>query len=57
MINQVVEFLAGKDHYNNFKNFSANGGLYGLVGGTELRVVQEINNKPVTNQLLLLTKK
>jgi SAM-dependent methyltransferase len=57
VINEVVEFLAGKDHYNNFKNFSANGGLYGLVDKAELQVVQEINNKPATNQLLILTKK
>ena len=57
MLNEVVEFLAGKDHYNNFKNFIANGGLYGLVDKAELRVVQEINNKPATNQLLILTKK
>ena len=56
-LNEVVEFLAGKDHYNNFKNFTANGGLYGLVDGVALRVVQEINNKPATNQLLILSKK
>jgi SAM-dependent methyltransferase len=57
LLNEVVEFLACKDHYNNFKNFSANGGLYGLLDGAELRVVQEINNKPTTNQLLVLSKK
>jgi len=57
VLNEVVEFLAGKDHYNNFKNFTANGGLYGLVDGVALRVVQEINNKPATNQLLILSKK
>lgn len=57
VVNEVVEFLAGKDHYNNFKNFIANGGLYGLVDEAELRVVQEINNKPATNQLLILSKK
>jgi hypothetical protein len=57
LLNEVVEFLAGKDHYNNFKNFSANGGLYGLVDAAELRVVQEMNNKPATNQLMVLTTK
>ncbi len=57
VLNEVVEFLAGKDHYNNFKNYTANGGLYGLVDRLALRVVQEINNKPATNQLLVLTTK
>ena len=57
VVNEVVEFLAGKNHYNNFKNFISNGGLYGLVDKAELRVVQEINNKPATNQLLILSKK
>jgi demethylmenaquinone methyltransferase/2-methoxy-6-polyprenyl-1,4-benzoquinol methylase len=56
-LNEVVEFLAGKDHYNNFKNFVANGGLHGLVDGAELQIVQEINNKPATNQLLILSQK
>ena len=57
VLNEVVEFLAGEDHYNNFKNYTADGGLYGLVDRLALRVVQEINNKPATNQLLVLSKK
>jgi len=56
MLNVVVEFLAGKDHYNNFKNFVANNGLTGLVEKSGLNIIKEINNIPVTTQLLVLNK-
>ncbi|MDP2362713.1 MAG: class I SAM-dependent methyltransferase [Ignavibacteria bacterium] len=56
LINEIVEFLAGKEHYNNFLNFVANNGLYGLIDKAGLKIVQEINNKPVTSQLLVLSK-
>jgi SAM-dependent methyltransferase len=55
-INEIVEFLAGKNHYDNFKHFVANNGLYGLIDKTGLKVVQELKNKPETNQLVVLAK-
>lgn len=55
-LNVIVEYLAGKDHYANFKDFVANHGLFGLVKRAELKVISEIKNKPVTSQILLLTK-
>ena len=56
LLNEIVEFLAGKDHYTNFKDFNANNGLHGLVHRADLKVISEIKNKPVTSQILLLTK-
>ena len=56
VLNVIVEYLAGKEHYTNFKNFTANHGLIGLVKRADLKVISEIKNKPVTSQILLLTK-
>ncbi len=55
-LNVMVEYLAGNEHYTNFKDFTANHGLIGLVKRTELKIMSEIKNKPVTSQILLLTK-
>lgn len=54
VLNEVVEFAAGKDHYKNFKNFVANNGLYNLAAKAGLKVIKEIKNKPATSQLLVL---
>lgn len=56
-LNEVVEFLAGKEHYCNFKNFVADNGLYRLIDKTELKVIREIKNKPATSHLVVLTDK
>jgi len=55
-INEVVEFLAGKEHYTNFKDFAANGGLIRLAENAELKIISEIKDKPVTSQVLVLSK-
>lgn len=57
VLNEVVEFLAGKEHYNNFKNFVANKGLSGLVDKAGMQIVAELKNVPSTSQVLVLTKK
>ena len=56
LLNEVVEFLAGNEHYSNFKHFVANNGLAGLVDNAGLKIISETKNKPVTSQLLVLTK-
>ena len=55
VINEVVEYLAGNEHYNNFKDFVAKGGLMGLANKANLKVYSELNNTPVTSQLLIIT--
>lgn len=55
-LNEVVEFLAGNEHYSNYKHFIANNGLQSLVNKAGLKVLIEIKNKPVTSQLLVLSK-
>lgn len=54
MLNRVVEFLAGNEHFNNFKHFISNGGLSGLSKAAEMNILAEIKNKPQTSQILVL---
>lgn len=56
VLNEVVEFLAGKEHYTNFKDFVKIGGLQSLTKQAELKIISEIKNKPSTIQIALLTK-
>jgi len=56
VLNVIVEYLAGKEHYTNFKDFAANGGLIRLAENAGLKIISEIKNKPVTSQLLVLSK-
>jgi demethylmenaquinone methyltransferase/2-methoxy-6-polyprenyl-1,4-benzoquinol methylase len=53
-VNFVVEFLAGKDHFNNFKNYVKNGGINYLADQTGLKKIKEIKNRPQTSHLVVL---
>ena len=52
-INVIVEYFAGKDHYNNFKSYVKNGGLDYLVRKANFKKVFEIKNKPQTAHLVV----
>ncbi len=53
-INVLVEFLAGKDHYTNFKSYVKNGGLDFLISEAGLSKIKEIKNKPQTAHLIVV---
>jgi SAM-dependent methyltransferase len=52
ILNIIVEYLAGREHYNNFKNYISQRGLPGLIDRTDLRILEEIKNKPATSHLI-----
>jgi SAM-dependent methyltransferase len=55
-LNRVVEFAAGKDHYNNFKSFVASGGIAGAAAENGLKITKEIKNIPATSHIAILKK-
>jgi SAM-dependent methyltransferase len=55
-LSQGIEFLAGKEHYRNYKSFVANGGIYQLADKAGLKVINEISNYPLTNHIVVLEK-
>ena len=56
LLNEVVEFAAGSEHYRNYKNYTANGGIKYLANKAGLKVITEIKNHPQTSHLVLLMK-
>ena len=53
-INIIVEYLAGSDHFNNFKNYVKNGGINYLAKEANLKIIREVKNKPQTAHLVVL---
>jgi len=51
---KTVEFIAGKEHYRNFKSYEANGGIQYLADNAGLTILKEIKNH--TNQIAILSK-
>lgn len=56
LLNEIVEYVAGKEHYSNFKTFIAENGIKGLSERTGLKIVNEIKNSPSTSHIVVLSK-
>lgn len=54
VLNEIVEFLAGREHYTNFKNFVADDGLSGLTKKANLNIISDIKDTPITSQIFVL---
>ena len=55
-LSEVIEFIAGTEHYRNFKSYVAKGGIHYLADKAGLKVVEEITNHPASNHLVVLVK-
>ena len=51
---KTVEFIAGAEHYRNFRTYEANGGIQYLADKAGLSVLKEIKNH--TNHIAVLSK-
>ncbi len=54
ILNEAVEFAAGKDHYKNFKLFVKQGGLNSLIKENNYEIVKEIKNIPLTSHIVMV---
>lgn len=54
LLNEAVEFIAGKEHYTNFKNYERNGGLISLAEKSGLEIVREFKNHPTTAHIIVM---
>ena len=55
-LSEVIEFIAGSDHYKNYKSYMSTGGLFYLANKTGLEIINEVSNNPLTNHLVILAK-
>lgn len=56
LLSEVIEFIAGAEHYRNYKSFLANGGIKYLANEAGLKIINEISNHPLTNHIVILAK-
>jgi hypothetical protein len=56
LLNEIVEYAAGRDHYKNYKSFMANGGIKTLAAKAGLQIIFEKENRPYTSHLVILSK-
>ena len=52
----LIEFLAGKEHYRNYKSYMADGGLTFLAEEAGLKIMDELSNHSHTNHIDILEK-
>ncbi len=53
LLNEAVEFAAGRDHYKNFRLFVYNGGITSLIKENNFEIEKEIKNRPLTSHIVL----
>lgn len=55
-LNEVVEFMAGPEHYRNYKNYMTNGGIYFLAREGGFDIISEVKNSPSASHIVVLTR-
>ena len=56
ILNEAVEFLAGWEHYRNYKSFLRHNGIEGLAKSYGMKITREIKNAPLTSHIALLSR-
>ena len=55
-ISKTIEFLAGREHYRNYKTYMAKGGIHYLASAAGLKIIDEIKNRPSASHIAILVK-
>lgn len=56
IISNIIEFIAGREHYRNYKTYMAAGGIHYLAAKAGLRIIDEIENHSYSNNIVVLSK-
>ena len=57
LINEVVERVAGRDHYRNFRSYVARGGITGEIATMDMTLLHECKGTPRTSHLVVVQAK
>jgi SAM-dependent methyltransferase len=55
-LSELIEFIAGREHYRNYKSYMENGGIYYLADKAGLRIIDDIKNNSFSNHIVVLGK-
>jgi SAM-dependent methyltransferase len=53
LLDEVIEFVAGREHYRNFRTYVSGDGLRGLVSRAGLRIDHEITDDPPSSHIVV----
>lgn len=56
VLNEIVEFAAGGEHYRNYKNYVNEGGIKAIAAKAGLKILSETKNTPAASHLVVLSK-
>ena len=56
-LTEIIEFVAGSEHYKNFRSYEANGGIHYLADKAGLSILLEIKNQKSGNIIAVSSKK
>ncbi len=56
ILSKFIEFMAGREHYRNYKSYMANGGIYYLAEKANLNVIYEAHGQKSINHIVVLFK-
>jgi len=54
LVNGLIEFIAGKEHYQNYKSYISAGGLKFLADRAGFKIVYEMKRHAFNNHILIL---
>jgi SAM-dependent methyltransferase len=55
-LSELIEFVAGSDHYRNYKSYMADGGMEFLADSAGLRINSEIKNQNLPGYIVTLSR-
>lgn len=54
LLRDVVEFIAGPEHFRNYRSYLANGGIHNLAHEVGLRIIKDISDSHSSYQIVIL---
>jgi len=55
-LSELIEFVAGSDHYRNYKSYMADGGMEFLADSAGLRIISENKNQNLPGYIVTLSR-
>jgi SAM-dependent methyltransferase len=55
-MSKTIEYLAGREHYKNYRTYMADGGIHHLARESGLHLITEVKSRRSVDQLVVLAK-
>jgi SAM-dependent methyltransferase len=55
-MSKTIEYLAGNEHYRNYRTYMADGGIHHLAQESGLHIIEEVKSRRSVDQIVVLAK-